>query len=71
MDGAQLRRGTSLYHSRTEEVLWVTTVKRDTVRLTSLTDTFEMKREHLVRQVGEGDIVIETQPPVPQDGRTK
>lgn len=61
-DGQLVQRGTSLFHARTRELLWVRAISDDRIQLETVSDAFEMDRHEFETQVDENHLIIESQP---------
>ena len=62
VDGNEIRAGTSLFHKRTQEVLWVRDVHEEYLQLETVSEAFKIHRTQFERQMVEGNIVVESRP---------
>ncbi len=61
--GELIAVGTSLYHVRTNEVVWYRGTRDGRVRLHSVDDSFALTRSDFESLVSRGDLVVESLPP--------
>lgn len=61
--GELIEVGTSLYHVRTNEVVWYQGLRDGNVRLESVDDSFALTESDFETLVSRGDLVVESRPP--------
>lgn len=69
VDGASIRPGSSVYHTKEHRVLWVAAISESSVRLRTIDRSAEVDRESFRTKVEDGTLLLEEPMPAPDEGQ--